>query len=105
MRITLASTLFLLASVSASNVKRAIVPSGWSLEGPAPVDHVLEVNLALKHGDFDQLESLLYQVSDPENDTPHLQGHDVDALLAPHPDTHSRVASWLTSHGVNNSAL
>lgn len=37
------------------------VPAKWTERGPAPQDHVVELRIALKQGDFQELERHLYE--------------------------------------------
>ncbi|KDQ50709.1 hypothetical protein JAAARDRAFT_185905 [Jaapia argillacea MUCL 33604] len=79
------------------------VPRGWKLQGPAPADHKLAMRIGLKQDKLDELISALYTVSDPThgNYGQHLSKEEVDALVAPHPDSMELVESWLAYHGVD----
>jgi len=37
------------------------VPAKWTNLGPAPEDHVVELRIGVKQGDFEQLEKTLYE--------------------------------------------
>ena len=36
-------------------------PPGWSVMGPAPSEHLLDISIGLKQSRFDELERILYQ--------------------------------------------
>ncbi|KAI0079096.1 subtilisin-like protein [Panus rudis PR-1116 ss-1] len=82
------------------------VPNGWELHGPAPADHKFPLRVGLKQDRFDELVTALYEVSDPNHDNygQHLSKEDVEALVAPHPDSVDLVDSWLSAHGIDSSA-
>ncbi|TFL02036.1 subtilisin-like protein [Pterulicium gracile] len=79
------------------------VPAGWEYHSPAPADHVLHMHFALKQGKFDELLRHLAEVSEPQHERygQHLSKEEVDALVAPHPDTLSTVEGWLAAHGLD----
>ncbi|EIN09489.1 subtilisin-like protein [Punctularia strigosozonata HHB-11173 SS5] len=81
------------------------VPRGWTLEGPAPAEHKFVMRLALKQDGFDELVRHLYEVSEPTHERygNHLSKEEVDALIAPHPDTADLVEAWLAHHGIQSS--
>ncbi|THH27752.1 hypothetical protein EUX98_g6437 [Antrodiella citrinella] len=85
----------------------ADVPKGWELHGPAPADHALDMRIALKQDRFDDLVSTLYEVSDPYHSKygQHLSKEEVEALVAPHPDTVSVVDSWLSAHDIDLASV
>lgn len=82
------------------------VPKGWELQGPAPADHTMDMRIGLKQDKIEQLISTLYEVSDPAHHKygAHLTAEEVNALVAPHPDSVDLVDSWLTHHDVDPSA-
>lgn len=41
------------------------VPIGWRFHDAAPLDHVLDMRIALKQDKFEDLLAALYEVSDP----------------------------------------
>jgi tripeptidyl-peptidase-1 len=81
----------------------AEVPRGWEFHSTPPEDHFLEMRIGLKQNRIDELVSALYEVSDPAHEKygQHLSKEEVDALVAPHPDSVEAVESWLQHHGIN----
>jgi tripeptidyl-peptidase I len=63
------------------------------------------MRLALKQDGFDELVKHLYEVSEPTHERygAHLTKEEVDALIAPHPDTTDLVESWLSHHDIQSS--
>ncbi|KAJ6568249.1 peptidase S8/S53 domain-containing protein [Mycena vulgaris] len=78
-------------------------PRGWEFHSTPPADHLLDMRIALKQNKLDELISSLYEVSDPAHERygQHLSKEEVDALVAPHPDSVEAVESWLQHHGIN----
>ncbi|KAJ3148460.1 hypothetical protein HDU89_004791 [Geranomyces variabilis] len=86
-------------------VKEAhVVPSKWTKIAPAPADHILKVDIALRQGNFAELENQLYEVSDPDSPKygKHLTLEQTNALVKPSKDTAATVRAWLASHGVQD---
>ncbi|KAF7345392.1 Subtilisin-like protein [Mycena venus] len=79
------------------------IPRGWEYHSTPPGDHLLDMRIGLKQDKLDELISSLYEVSDPAHERygQHLSKEEVDALVAPHPDTVEAVESWLLHHGIN----
>ncbi|KAJ7132373.1 peptidase S8/S53 domain-containing protein [Mycena epipterygia] len=86
-------------------VKHAWVetPRGWEFHSTPPGDHLLDMRIGLKQNKLEELISTLYEVSDPAHERygQHLSKEEVDALVAPHPDSVEAVESWLQHHGIN----
>ncbi|KAJ7089878.1 peptidase S8/S53 domain-containing protein [Mycena belliarum] len=86
-------------------VKHAWVepPRGWELHSTPPEDHLFDMRIALKQNKLDELISSLFEVSDPTHARygKHLSKEEVDALVAPHPDSVEAVEAWLEHHGIN----
>ncbi|KAJ3491365.1 hypothetical protein NLI96_g751 [Meripilus lineatus] len=82
------------------------VPKGWQLHGSVPSDRTIDMRIGLKQDRFDELVSALYEVSDPLHAKygQHLSKEEVEALVAPHPDTVDLVDSWLAAHGVDTTS-
>lgn len=94
------------------------VPKGWSFESAAPPDYSFDLRIGLKQDKFDQLLANLMETSDPFHEKcaaisrtiqyldffgrygRHLSKEEVDALIAPHPDSIREVEAWLTFHGI-----
>jgi tripeptidyl-peptidase I len=117
MRISQAWLVFTL-SLSTSSVLTALPkghrvkenidhPRGWVKQAPTPTDHVLELRIGLPQPNFHVLESHLYQVSDPDHPRygAHLSKEEVEALVAPHPESIYLVDEWLASYGFNTENL
>ena len=81
----------------------AEVPSGWELQGPAPEEHLINLRIGLKQDKLDELIASLYEVSQPQHPKygQHLSVEEVNALVAPHPDTLDLVNAWLEHHDVD----
>ncbi|KAI0059672.1 hypothetical protein BV25DRAFT_1908615 [Artomyces pyxidatus] len=81
-------------------------PDGWANLGAAPIDHIIPLRIALPQANFAALEEHLYAVSDPAHERygAHLSKSEVEALVAPHPDSVSAVDAWLLEHGIPDSA-
>ncbi|KAF9039632.1 subtilisin-like protein [Hymenopellis radicata] len=79
------------------------VPSGWELHSIPSADHVIDMRIGLAKEKGNELISALYEVSMPGHERygKHLSKEEVDALVAPHPDSVEAVESWLSFHGVN----
>ncbi|KAK7031632.1 subtilisin-like protein [Favolaschia claudopus] len=79
------------------------VPRGWEFHSTPAEDHLLEMRIGLKQNKLDELISSLYEVSDPDHERygQHLSKAEVDALVAPHPDSVEAVEAWLQHHGIN----
>jgi tripeptidyl-peptidase-1 len=111
MRLALLSLPFVAALASAihfegclQKVKESIhgPPSGWYKHGPAPKHRMLELKMALPQPKFPELEQHLWEVSDPNHARygAHLSKQEIEALMAPHPETLDVVRKWLALHGL-----
>ncbi|OCB85378.1 tripeptidyl peptidase A [Sanghuangporus baumii] len=82
--------------------ERVSHPRGWAKGIRAPPNQILELKIALPQPSFHVLEQHLYEVSDPEHARygQHLSKAEVEALVAPHPESVTSVDSWLQSHGI-----
>ncbi|KAI0059675.1 tripeptidyl peptidase A [Artomyces pyxidatus] len=87
-------------------VESIVSPDGWVNLGAAPAGHIIPLRIALPQANFSALEEHLYAVSDPAHKRygAHLSKAEVEALVAPHPDSVSAVDTWLSEHGIPNSA-
>ncbi|KAI0059713.1 tripeptidyl peptidase A [Artomyces pyxidatus] len=105
-------TLVLVRSASAlvppihKIVESVASPSDWIHVGSAPADHVIPLRIALPQANFAALEEHLYAVSNPAHERygAHLSKAEVEALVAPHPDSVSAVDTWLSEHGIPDGA-
>ncbi|KAJ6616964.1 peptidase S8/S53 domain-containing protein [Mycena sp. CBHHK59/15] len=79
------------------------VPRGWEFHSTPAEDASLDMRIGLKQNKLEELITSLYEVSDPAHEKygQHLSKEEVDALVAPHPDSVEAVESWLQHHGVN----
>ncbi|KAF8138892.1 peptidase S8/S53 domain-containing protein [Boletus edulis] len=82
-------------------------PRGWNRQGSAPLDHLLELRIALTQPHFPVLEKHLLEVSNPNHERygAYLSKEETEELMAPHPETLDVVNEWLSSHGINNEHL
>ncbi|KAF4624152.1 hypothetical protein G7Y89_g14020 [Cudoniella acicularis] len=83
------------------------VPRQWSRVGPAPADHIINLQIGLKQNQIDELQRHLYEVSDPDHDRygQHLSVSEVNDLVKPSDDTLDLVADWLLDNGIHGSRL
>ncbi|KAK0189207.1 peptidase S8/S53 domain-containing protein [Armillaria mellea] len=81
----------------------AEVPRGWKWVSKPDPESTIELRFGLKQDRVDELISSLYEVSTPNHHRygKHLSKEEVDALVAPHPDSVEAVESWLLHHGVD----
>ncbi|EJD45531.1 family S53 protease [Auricularia subglabra TFB-10046 SS5] len=81
---------------------RAQAPRGFVASGRASANAPLKLRLGLLQRDVPGLIDALYRVSDPASPDygKHLSKEQVNAFLAPEPETLSAVTAWLTSNGV-----
>ncbi|KZT68040.1 tripeptidyl peptidase A [Daedalea quercina L-15889] len=93
---------------SAHKVKETVYPPrGWTVLRPAPPAHTISLRIGLPQPKFPELEEHLYAVSDPSSGRygAHLSKGEVEALVAPHPESVQLVDEWLVSHGLAGDAL
>lgn len=83
------------------------VPRSWSRVARAPSDHVINLQIGLKQGQFDELERHLYEVSDPRHERygQHLSQHEVNELVKPAAETLDLVHEWLEDNGIDRARL
>ncbi|KAJ7693921.1 tripeptidyl peptidase A [Mycena rosella] len=96
------------SSDSEHKVKELVVPPrGWSIHGPAPLDHLIKLRIALPQSNFQALEDHLYEISDPYHERygAHLSKEDIEELVAPRPESVDAVAQWLHSHGIQDEDM
>ncbi|KAH8111000.1 subtilisin-like protein [Phellopilus nigrolimitatus] len=82
-------------------------PRGWEVHSAAPPDHMLDMRIGLKQDRFEELVDHLYQISDPAHERygAHLSKEEVDALVAPHPESVELVEAWLEDHGIEPASV
>ncbi|KAI0005265.1 tripeptidyl-peptidase 1 precursor [Xylariaceae sp. FL0662B] len=78
------------------------VPRKWKRVGRAPADHIINLQIGVKQGNFAELERNLYEVSDPDHERygQHLSGDDVKELVKPTNETLDLVHEWLGDNGI-----
>ncbi|KAJ8503359.1 hypothetical protein ONZ45_g10928 [Pleurotus djamor] len=106
--LSLAAAAWAAPSGCAPKLKETIVPPrGWQRHGEAPPDHIIRMRIGLQQQNFADLERQLYEISDPNHERygQHMSKEEVDALVAPHPDTLAKVDEWLASHGFSESDI
>ncbi|KAI4250164.1 MAG: hypothetical protein L6R40_000336 [Gallowayella cf. fulva] len=83
------------------------VPRKWTRVGDAPPDHVVNLEIALKQSQFDELERHLYEVSDPDHDRygNHLEFDEVNHLVKPSGASLDLLHEWLRDHGIGEGKL
>ena len=84
-----------------------ILPRNWVKLSQPSSDHDIHLRIGLKQSNFHVLERILYEVSDPyhEHYGQHLSKSEVEALVAPRPESLNLVNEWLSSFGVNEDSL
>ncbi|KAK0130194.1 hypothetical protein ONS96_000717 [Cadophora gregata f. sp. sojae] len=82
--------------------ERHYVPSAWSRVGPAPADHLIQLQIGLRQSQFSELEKQLYQVSDPRHERygQHLSEQQVNQLIKPTSETTDQVLFWLRENDI-----
>ena len=82
-------------------------PRGWVKHSRPPPDHNIILRIGLPQPNFHVLEKHLYEVSDPDHDRygQHLSKSEVEALVAPHPESINLVNEWLGTFGVTEDSL
>ncbi|KAJ7784141.1 subtilisin-like protein [Mycena metata] len=89
-------------------VKESVVPPAtWTKFGAAPPDHMIKLRIALPQSNFRALEEHLYEISNPYHERygAHLTKEEVEALVAPHPESVDSVTNWLSSHGIGEGDI
>ncbi|KAI0828533.1 family S53 protease [Trametes gibbosa] len=83
----------------------SLIPSAFEALGPAPPDDILNLRVALVQGNIPALEKALMDVSTPDSPTygQHLSKEQVEALVAPKPESVAAVHSWLAENGIQAS--
>ncbi|KDQ49683.1 hypothetical protein JAAARDRAFT_200608 [Jaapia argillacea MUCL 33604] len=79
------------------------IPTGYADDGPAPVDSVLSLRVALVQNNVAGLHDALYAVSDPSSGLygQHLSSLEVEAFVAPTLDTVAAVVAWLLTNNIS----
>ncbi|KAI0378056.1 tripeptidyl-peptidase [Hypomontagnella monticulosa] len=80
------------------------VPAKWQRRGLAPAHHMINLRIALKQGNFEELERQITQVSDPNNELygRHLSATAIRNLVRPEKKTIDLVTEWLGDHGIED---
>ncbi|KAH9214734.1 tripeptidyl peptidase-like protein [Leptodontidium sp. 2 PMI_412] len=84
--------------------ERHHVPRSWSRVGPAPAQHMIQLQIGLKQGQFSELERQLYEVSDPRHIRygQHLSENQVNQLIKPKDETLNQVLRWLHENDIED---
>ncbi|KAF8522013.1 family S53 protease-like protein [Gautieria morchelliformis] len=82
-------------------------PNGFLHTGPASDSTVLNLRIALVSSDMAGLEKALYDVSTPSSSLygQHLSKADVEAFVAPKPETVSAVNGWINANGLSATTI
>ncbi|KAK6596575.1 Pro-kumamolisin [Botrytis cinerea] len=82
-------------------------PAQWQRVGPARSNHMVNLQIGLKQGQFDELERHLYEVSDPDHHRygQHLSADEVNDLVKPSDETHNLVHEWLQDNNIEPASL
>ncbi|KAM5543738.1 hypothetical protein V8D89_002355 [Ganoderma adspersum] len=86
---------------------RDLLPTGFSLVGPAASQTPLKLRIALSQSNPDSIVAALLNVSDPSSDKygQHLSKSEVEALVAPSSQSVSAVKAWLQGHGLTATSV
>ncbi|KAJ3761594.1 tripeptidyl peptidase A [Lentinula raphanica] len=109
--LTAASFVFAAPSPRTSGpykVKESVFPpQDWKIHSPSPPKHNIELKIGLPQPNFHVLEKHLYEVSDPSHPRygQHLSKAEVEAIVAPHPESLELVTDWLASHGLGEEDI
>ncbi|KAH7310279.1 peptidase S8/S53 domain-containing protein [Rhexocercosporidium sp. MPI-PUGE-AT-0058] len=84
--------------------ERHHVPRKWSRIGPAPSQHMIQLQIGLKQSQFSELERQLYEVSDPGHLRygQHLSEDEINQLIKPTDETLEQVLSWLRENNIED---
>ncbi|KAI8870009.1 putative protease S8 tripeptidyl peptidase I [Ramicandelaber brevisporus] len=112
----LANIVFLLSNIAAVSTgvlafthyvefdKLDATPSSWVLDGPAPVDHVIRLQVGLKQQNVAAFNRRFMEISTPGH--PHYGMHmtrdEVNEMLAPSSETARLVLEWMQSFGIRS---
>ena len=82
-------------------------PRGWVKHSRPSPDHNIHLRIGLPQPNFHVLEKNLYEVSDPDHERygQHLSKSEVEALVAPHPESLDLVNEWLSTFGIDEGSL
>ncbi|KAL8807356.1 MAG: hypothetical protein Q9200_004696 [Gallowayella weberi] len=83
------------------------VPRKWTRVSGAPANHVIDLEIALKQSQFDELERHLYEVSDPDHSRygDYLKFDEVNNLVKPSGESLDLVHQWLREHDIGDDRL
>ncbi|KAI0769616.1 family S53 protease [Trametes elegans] len=86
---------------------RESVPAAFARVGPAPQDTMLNLRISLVQGDLAGLEKALMDVSDPASPLKgqFLSKEQVEAFVAPKPETAAAVAAWLKENDITATKI
>ncbi|PCH35755.1 subtilisin-like protein [Wolfiporia cocos MD-104 SS10] len=86
---------------------RDSVPSGFTLNGPASEETVLNLRVALVQNNVDGLVDALDNVSNPASAQygHHLSKEEVEDFVRPTSESVQAVNAWLNQHGLNSTTL
>ncbi|KAF4624138.1 hypothetical protein G7Y89_g14035 [Cudoniella acicularis] len=78
------------------------VPRGWRQVEDAP-QGLINLNIGLKQGQFEELDRHLYEVSDPDHERygQHLSMEHVNGLIRPTDEALGMVHEWLADNGID----
>ncbi|KAF2264406.1 tripeptidyl-peptidase 1 precursor [Lojkania enalia] len=81
-------------------------PREWTKLGRANGDNVIQLQIGLKQGNFEDLEKHLYEVSDPDHHRygKHLTAEEVNECVKPKKETLDFVHEWLHENGIKDMA-
>ncbi|KAA1471817.1 family S53 protease [Dentipellis sp. KUC8613] len=87
--------------------RREDVPSGFVPDGSAPADQLLHLRISLVQSNPAGLEDALYAASTPCSGQygQNLSKDQVNAFVAPSPDTVLAVNAWLSSHNLTSTTI
>ncbi|KAF8516716.1 family S53 protease-like protein [Hysterangium stoloniferum] len=87
--------------------RREAIPSGFVQNGPASPSTLLSLRMAIVSNNLPGLEKALYAVSTPDSAQygQHLSKEEVEAFVAPTPETASAVQDFLDAHKIKATTI
>ncbi|KZP29427.1 hypothetical protein FIBSPDRAFT_1038818 [Athelia psychrophila] len=84
----------------------ASVPNGYTSNGPAPADSMLNLRFNLAAGNISGLQSILYEISTPGNANygNHLTRDELAAYVKPTSQAVSLLHNWILSHNLTGTS-
>lgn len=90
-----------------ATVASKLHPKEWVLTTRASTQTQIKLTFALKQQNLDKLDSIFWEVSNPQSPaySQYLSRDEVDALVAPDPSDVRRLETWLVENGVEKAKI